>query len=296
MATCSQAEDYVAGKLSASDSRAFETHAASCPSCGKALVRRKAVERAASVMRRNQGARDTRDVPSAPTQQIEAAPASASAATREWTREPDLAPNPKGKRIAIAAGVVLTVGVAIALWSSSGTSQSQSEAPPIAAAPKPADAAAQPEPQPTVIAPAPAEAPPPEPPHPVAEAPAKAPAPTPAPTPTKTDGKQQDWLPVGTDIEELASTVAGKRCGSAVTALRDRVTRNKADARSWALLTTCYAKRKRWQPALDAYDMVVQYGDQALVASVQSHADAARAGQKAEAEAAAAVPAVAPPE
>ena len=283
MATCSQAEDYVAGKLSAGDTRAFEAHAASCATCAKALVRRKAVERAASVMRRNQVARDTRsDVPSAPNSQLDATPVSASelasvASEREESREPDLASGANGKRIAIAVGLVLTVGVAIALWSSSGTTQSQPEAPPVAAAPLPTEPTPEPQPQPVVAAPA--EVPPPEPPHPIAEVPAKAPA----PTPTKTDAKQQEWLPIGTDIEELASTVAGKRCGSAVTALRDRVTKNKAEARSWALLTTCYAKRKRWQLALDAYDMVVQYGDQALVASVQNHADAARAGQKAEA-------------
>jgi hypothetical protein len=109
-----------------------------------------------------------------------------------------------------------------------------------------------------------------------------------SPPPAKTDTKPtlppgQDWWPIGTDIETLATTVAGKKCGAAVSALRDRIVKNKADARSWALLTTCYAKRKRWQNTIEAYEKVVEYGDAALIASVQAHADAAKAGLGAEA-------------
>ncbi len=326
MASCSQAEDYVAGKLSAADARAFESHAASCGNCGKALVRRKAVERAASVMKRNQAARGSRpDIPSAANPQIAPAPVHppttapelTSAPTREWSREPTVAPSPNGKRVAIAIAAALTVGVGLWAWATTGNSQPEPDAlaltaPPSEPTPEPAltalppPVAAQPEQQleaPAKTPPLPAEVPPSAPTvaQPVAEAPAPSPAQPVAEvaakpaTPPKTDGKAQDWLPIGTDIEELASTVASKKCGAAVTALRDRVMKNKADARSWALLTTCYAKRKRWQSALDAYDMVVQYGDEALVASVQSHADAARAGLEAEqAEAATAVPAPQP--
>ncbi len=301
MASCSEAEDYVAGKLSAGDVRAFESHAATCASCGKALVRRKAVERAASVMKRNQVARDSRIDMVAPSAEVPASKAvtveaPVLAPQADWTAEPSLAGNPNGKRIAFGIAGALTVGVAIWIWAKSGTSHAppQDAPPPVAAAPlpKPEPAVEQPPPPaPEPTPPPPVEVvKPPEPPHPVAEAPAK------APTPAKAEAKQKDWLPIGTDIEELAETVAGKKCGAAVTALRDRVVKHKEEARSWALLTTCYAKRKRWQNALDAFDMVVQYGDQALVASVQSHADASRAGLQAEAEAAAATPAPEPPQ
>lgn len=284
---CAQAEDYVAGRLSNGEVRAFESHAQACEACGKALLRRKAVERAAIIMRRNQSARDTRPAETtARSAVLEPMPADdiASVSTvksRELFRSDEMEDAPKSafgpKRIATVVLIVVLAGGAL-LW------RSRKEAPeaavPIAAEPPKPDAP----PEPELTPPPPAEpvaqpvvaAAQPEP-TPTLEAPPPAPKPAPTPVkPTPPVNPNAD-LPLDADWDTIVATVNGKKCGPAVAPLRARVTKDGTDAKSWAMLAQCYAKRKRWQNVLDAHAMVTQYGDSELVASVQKIADEARA-------------------
>lgn len=288
---CAQAEDYVAGRLSNAEVRAFEGHAQTCETCGKALLRRKAVERAAIIMRRNQNARairptetTARNVAVEPTPADDAASIS-TVQSRELFRSDQMEHEaPRGafgpKRVATVLLIVVLAGGAL-LW------RSRTEAPeasiPVAAEPPEPELTPPPRaepspPQPTVTAPSPdltptLEAPPPA---PKPEAPPPAPKPPQAKAPTQPANPNAD-LPLDADWETIVATVNGKKCGPAVAPLRARVTKDGTDAESWALLTQCYAKRKRWQNVLDAYAMVTQYGDGELVASLQKIADEARA-------------------
>lgn len=305
---CSQLDAYLADRLSPTDVRAFEAHAATCADCGKAVARKQAIERAQAVMRRNAQTR-VFQVPATKrvTEEVVAMPASSlppvqRAVTREaidpgaTTLEAEIV-TPRRRGPVLAVAVVLAAVLAGVVWSKTKDSH-EAGADPGTLADAPAPSPTEP-PGPSVPAPQP-EAPAPmpelEPVQQAAPVPPPSPAPAPpVPTAPKFDPAKADNLPNDTDIELLAEVVATRRCWPAIAPLRNQVARAPSNARAWGLLTQCYAKRKKWKSTLDAYANVTKYGDAELVASLKDTAENAKAALEAEAQAAAEAEAAADP-
>jgi hypothetical protein len=210
------------------------------------------------------------------------------ATTEESFSRPEGA-GPDRRLLIGGALLVLAVGAALLLWPRRVDSPPEGETiaadtAPAPSVPEPTAPPAVPEPEAIPLPAVSAKTPPPAEKQPTVGA-----AVTPEKTPTDkaaadkttatktTDKNSLDSLPYDTDIETLANVVNGTKCGTAIGALRVRVAKYPHEARSWALLTTCYTKRKRWKNALEAYDKVVEYGDSELIDSIDASANKARA-------------------
>ena len=316
MASCAQLDDYLANRLSNDDVKAFEQHMTTCAACNGAVTRKRAVERAQKVLQRNAAVRTGQSpaisrngAAKVATQEAFVPPSKAITVESVTIPQqrfdgPDAdedAPKGAGARKAVVAVAVVAVIAVVAIaMAKRGASSTKEPAAPVAAVRNEPAAPAEPEVpalEPMTAVPAKGDVPKPTEPAKPAESAADATAKsveTSAKSAEAAAKSAETALPepgpsgfyaVGTDIEVLAQVVASKKCGQAVSALKARVVTNPNEARSWALLTTCYAKRRRWQDTLDAYAKVVQHGNSAMVASVQGSADKAKSALEAEASA-----------